>query len=483
VIPVVATAEHGIHLLAEHGYSRRELAELSAAAHEIARGFAGWQPAEEKSAVWQAQDQVEEAKRRAGSTAGEALAVLMAALADPAQRDEARRGLADYFYARFLQAERVRDIEAREQYRALTQAFHDGRFDNELEGKGKLSIASDPGGADVTLYRFVERGFGLVGEHYADLGRTPVGPVELPKGSYLAVLRREGSPDVQYPVLVERSGAWSGTVHLYAESDIPPGLKYVPAGPYVQGGDPETRGWALPLDRPVIDDFFIAEFPVTTAEYVEFLEDLARTDPQLAQQRAPRVYPDRGHYFTLGADGRFTPPPPGPDGQQWHSRLPVVGVNWHDAMAYVQWRSARDGWAYTLPSERQWEKAARGVDGRWYPWGDRFDPSLCNMRDSRREGPGPVTVDEFPTDCSVYGVRGMAGNVRDWTSTVVSEELGDVELPSISYMKWQQASDTRVLRGGAWSPLVPRLADRYWVQPDLVLSFIGFRLAYNPPPR
>jgi len=255
----------------------------------------------------------------------------------------------------------------------------------------------------------------------------------------------------------------------------------VPGGPFIEGGDPHTGGWSLPRSLPRVDDFFLAKHPVTSSEYLEFINDIAKVDRDDARRRSPRVYPERGSYLVETPEGHFEPPSPGADGQRWDPRLPIFAISWHDAMAYCSWRSTRDGCEYRLPTEREWEKAARGVDGRWYPWGNRFDPSLCNMRDSRLPGPGPVPVDEFPTDVSVYGVRGLAGNVRDWTATQLSEELGEgAMLPEIGYQKWRNAHDTRVIRGGAWSPLVPRLADRYWVVPTLVLSFLGFRLARSP---
>jgi serine/threonine-protein kinase len=269
---------------------------------------------------------------------------------------------------------------------------------------------------------------------------------------------------------------------MLREQDIGAGFIHVPAGPFREGGDPLTRGWALPSARPALGDFLIAEHPVTSAEYLEFLNDLARSDRELAWRRSPRVYPDRGSYLREAADGTLSLPERGADGQEWSGRVPALGVSWFDAVAYCEWRSERDGCRYRLPTEREWEKAARGVDGRWYPWGNRFDPSLCNMRDSRLPAAGPVPVDEFPADISPYGVRGMAGNVRDWTSTVVADELGDsAVLSEIGYQRWRDAHDTRVIRGGAWSPLVPRVADRYWISPEVVLSFLGFRLAKDVP--
>ena len=113
------------------------------------------------------------------------------------------------------------------------------------------------------------------------------------------------------------------------------------------------------------------------------------------------------------------------------------------------------------------EKAARGVDGRWFPWGWRFDASLCNMRESRKERPAPVAVEEYPRDVSVYGVRGLSGNVREWTASEEVQGTGDTRRVSC------------VSRGGFWvgTARYSRAASRDWYGPAYVGGDIGLRLA------
>ena len=379
--------------------------------------------------------------------------------------------MADYYWDRFAEAESHRDDESRDFFAKLVGSFHDGRYDKELAGDGSLDLQASPAGASITLERLDERGLVLEPTDARELGSAPTGPINLPMGSYLATIAKDGFETVRYPVWISRNREWSGTVQLFATGAIPGGFVHVPRGPFEAGGDDEARGWSLPASRPELDDFFIAVHPVTTREYLDFLDDVAREDPALALARSPRRSPDGGYYFNQGDDGRLSLPH-GPGRTRWRSELPVVSVSWHDAVAYCQWRSRKDGFDYRLPTELEWEKAARGVDGRPYPWGHRFDASLCNMSSSLEEGPSPQASDRFETDVSIYGVRGCAGNIRDWTAS----GLGELERGS---------RDTRVVRGGAFNlpANITRSANRFWLAPNFVLNYVGFRLACSPKPR
>jgi len=141
--------------------------------------------------------------------------------------------------------------------------------------------------------------------------------------------------------------------------------------------------------------------------------------------------------------------------------MPVVGVNRYMAKAYVRWKSEKEGRAYRLPTETEWEKAARGADGRFYPWGNRFEPTYCKNNLSRAGDPHPEPVGTYPADMSPYGVRDMAGGVRDWLETPAG-----------------MAMEIYFLRGGSWAQFAnaARSASRY-ADPATSTSFMhGFRL-------
>jgi formylglycine-generating enzyme required for sulfatase activity len=135
-------------------------------------------------------------------------------------------------------------------------------------------------------------------------------------------------------------------------------------------------------------------------------------------------------------------------------------VSWSDAVRYCAWYSETRGVEVRLPTVDEWEKAARGVDGRFFPWGDEFEPMFCKMRSSREGRRTPETVGAFPTDRSPYGVWDMAGGMRDWTATSYEEGL-------------------RCVKGGAWSlPMqLSRSATTYERTEGYAVPTTGFRLA------
>jgi serine/threonine-protein kinase len=162
-------------------------------------------------------------------------------------------------------------------------------------------------------------------------------------------------------------------------------------------------------------------------------------------------------------------------------RVPVYLVDWFDAVAYCAWRSRKDGAVLRLPTEVEWEKAARGADGRCYPWGERFDATFCLMRESRPFMQQPEPVGTFPTDVSPYGVRDTAGGMREWVADVFGGK-GAAELaaePEPSLDTERAAAGRRQVRSGMWN------GDHKWARCASRSSFsalqrgsgLSFRLA------
>lgn len=221
-------------------------------------------------------------------------------------------------------------------------------------------------------------------------------------------------------------------------------LVLVPAGPFMMGsengGDDEK-----PVHEVHLDACYIGKHPVTNAQYGDFLEATGHDEPE-------------------GCGSEFS----GPD-------RPVVGVSWHDAVAFCRWLSKQTGEDWRLPTEAEWEKAARGTDGREYPWGDQqpssrycsFDEQVGHTSD----------VGSYPAGVSPYGCHDMAGNVWEWCADRYGEDY---------YRKSPDRNPTgpssggsRVLRGGSWGdgPNCCRSAYRDVLVPAYAFGGGGFRVA------
>ncbi|MFU8806383.1 MAG: formylglycine-generating enzyme family protein, partial [Bradymonadaceae bacterium] len=318
--------------------------------------------------------------------------------------------------------------------------------------------------AKVVLFRYVDHLRRLVEEFVSDLGTTPIEKLSLPHGSYLLKITPADSTRVnlRVPVTVGRLKDTLIDIHLYEKADLPSDFVVILGGEFLSG----SRDLILEESRLSLDDFAIKRHPVTCEEYLEFLNDVAETDFELALRHTPRVGDDAKSYFPLTDDNHFIIPQEDAEGDSWSPQWPVCMINLHAAEAYAAWRSDRDGRSYRLPTSEEWEKAARGVDGRLYPWGDVFDPIFCHMRESRPGRALPAPVGSYATDCSPYGVYDMAGNICEWTATSIAED-----------------GHTHTLRGGSYAsfPLLCRL-DWYLNSPTTFrYPNYGFRLAMDLP--
>ncbi len=311
--------------------------------------------------------------------------------------------------------------------------------------------------------------------------------LHLPKGSYLLlILSGQGLHETRYPFVVARDELWVGEECDLAADDAapgaPPGLLvpedagstpywvYIAAGTYRASGDPRAEQ-LVPRDGAIVRvpekgeaGFFLSRFEVTLGMYLMYLNDRAWHTAEEAVHRAPRrdiaasassaiCRPDGRGVFSIAYHG-------------WLEDYPATGVNQLDALDYCRWATKQCGsrWEITLPSEDEWEKAARGADGRYYPWGDEFDVSFCRMLDSRageQAPPLPEPYGLFPVDESPYGVRDLAGGMREWTGTTLS------------------GTPVRaILHGGAWSTAAIHCGSASRAAPDAenMSPTSGFRL-------
>lgn len=451
-------------------------------------------PVEDKEAAWEMEDRVARLRRKLARSEVEYVNRLRSALAHSPGLEEAQRRLADYYREQHERSERAGNDEDAEEMRTYLEAYDDGRYAAYLRGHGTLSLEVDRPGARASLFRFRTRSRRLMPEFVCELGPLPLHDVELARGSYLVRITAPDCVEVDYPIDIERVGQWSttppghstaGPIHLPDQGDIGPNECYVPAGWFVCGGDPQAP---QTLDRKEIwiDGFVIQRYPVTHREYLLFLNSLiAQGHEDQALRHAPSrsggvAAPFGPPAYQRTEGGLFVLPDDDPNFAADH---PVTLVDWYAARAYAQWLRRRTERPWRIPSEFEWEKAARGVDGRTYPWGNFLDPTWCAMLDSQAVAQTPVPVQTYPVDQSPYGVRGMAGNVRTWCRETFRPAEANPSVPSslrldTSVESLADAAQARVFRGGAWylSRDQCRAAARDGNAPEARFKTVGIRL-------
>ena len=260
------------------------------------------------------------------------------------------------------------------------------------------------------------------------------------------------------------------------------GIALIPAGSFLMGISDQQIHWLAQKDDAAkkwrekghfgreqpqhtltLASYYIGKYPVTVGAYRAFIKaggyqrSQYWTEAGWAWRRsAARVQPD------FWDDGKWA----GDD------RLPVVGVSWYEAVAYCRWLSAKTGSSYRLPTEAEWEKAARGVDGRLFPWGNEFDVGRCNTRRSGLNQTEPVGR-YSPDDESPYGCAEMAGNVSEWTLS----QYRPYPYNGHDGRDEVEGKAERVTRGGAWCKpaLRARVVARGMNDPFFADNDVGFR--------
>jgi len=245
-----------------------------------------------------------------------------------------------------------------------------------------------------------------------------------------------------------------------------PDLILIPEGDYIIGISDDqishlvrTEMWATEwyekdmfiIEQPQhtyhLQAYYLARTPVTNAEYYAFI--------WITGHRIPRDW--IGFHY--------------PDGQDNH---PVVGVSKVDAEAYIEWMNSQLNANYRLPSEVEWESAARGGDKRLYPWGEEFDPWRCNTSESGKRG--TTAVSEYsPSGDSPFGVVDMAGNVWEWTRSLLKPYPYNPK----DGREDQKKAGNFVIRGGSWyySHKLARATCRESALNTFTSPALGFRLA------
>jgi formylglycine-generating enzyme required for sulfatase activity len=219
----------------------------------------------------------------------------------------------------------------------------------------------------------------------------------------------------------------------------------IPAGPFTMGSD-TGEGDEAPAHEVDLPAFEMDKFEVTNADFGQFVEAT-------------------GYQTDAEKEGRSKSWRDAAEGKDNH---PAVYVSWNDAVAYCEWLGKR------LPTEAEWEKAAKGTDGRMYPWGSEWDPAKANGKESGLRG--TVAVGSFGAGASPYGVEDMAGNVWEWTADWYEP------YPGSTYYTEYFGKKFKVVRGGGWFEMADamRTTNRDLTSTDAANDDMGFRCARQP---
>jgi formylglycine-generating enzyme required for sulfatase activity len=410
-----------------------------------------------------------------------------ALILDP-ERARVREMFARHLYDRALLAEtRGVSQEAAEHISRLALYDKDGYFSDDWSAPGVVTLSIEPENANVAFFVYTEA------EKHRLMAKTIAEPqirdghVLLAQGSYLAVIDAPGYVKARFPFVVARNEKTEIAVSLLPESAAPKGFVYIPRGRFLfgSGADEGLRldfFHAAPIHEVEIEGYFIARYETTFADWLSYLNALGESE-QFA--RRPKVEKggfqgtlsvardDTGRWriafqptvkryeAALGVpirykkrDRRTT--------QNWR-RFPVFGISVADAEAYAAWlrKTGRVPGA-RLCTDMEWERAARGSDGREYPHGHRLEKDDANFDatyDKVPEAMGPDEVGSHPISDSPFGLSDMSGNVWEWTRS--SLEPGAYSARGGSYLFGRNSA---------------RITDREVTEPSFRDVSVGMRL-------
>jgi formylglycine-generating enzyme required for sulfatase activity len=316
------------------------------------------------------------------------------------------------------------------------------RSPRTIEPLFRAVVDQDDEVAGLALQTLLEMGKGA-GEKALSLAQNPKNPLYSSGIAYLEMVVR--NPE---HALHDSAVSCLGP-HLEAELGFP--FVWISPGPFLMGSDgekdPHARDAEFPQHEVVLPGYWISRYPVTWAQFRAFAKAAAGYD----------------------ASGK-------PALENLANR-PVSYLIWNYAMAYCQWLDEKTRLQVTLPSEAEWEKAARGTDGRIYPWGDENPTEeMCNF-DHNIGGTTPVGK-YSPQGDSPYGCADMSGNVWEWTRSIFT----DYPYEPDDGRENLERGHTRVVRGGSFNgtPRFVRCATRYRVDPSNRLRTLGFRVVVSP---
>ncbi|MBL8615351.1 MAG: SUMF1/EgtB/PvdO family nonheme iron enzyme [Deltaproteobacteria bacterium] len=403
LVAAAARAQPEVRAAAEA--ARRRLGAARDALQALPEGA----PVEDKAPLWRDEDEALRQRRESRLRDIELMQGARAALNLVPDLPEGHRLLAQHYADRLIEAEREGRLDEAAEAEELLKVHDRGQHAALLRGDGRVDLRSAPAGAEVRALRFVELGRRLVLVDDGVIGNTPLRGHELPRGSYLLELRAPGHTPARVGVRLGRleeermqpPGGPPLTVRLLPAGAVGPEVVHVPGGWFWSGGDPLAVD-ALPARRLWVDSLLVQRFPVQVSAWAAWVREVWAAGGDAAE------------LVPAGPDGAWAPDAAGcPCPRPELLRLPLSGAPLRHFHAYAGWLAAQTGVPWRLPHDQEWEKAARGVDGRHYPWGDHFDASWAVSGLSGGSAPRALEVDAQLADVGPFGVVGAAGNLRE----------------------------------------------------------------------
>jgi eukaryotic-like serine/threonine-protein kinase len=399
---------------------------------------------------------------------------------DPA-RTRLRAQFADLTFERLLRAERDRQGDLADELAGRLAFYDDGRHRTALGAGARVELEVIPSGTQVWGER--------PGAARQLLGHAPLPELALAPGSLILSFEAPGRLTTRLPVLLSRGETLKQRIVLPAAGAAPPGMIYVPSGRFLFGSADSTnlrRGFlnAPPAHEVKTGDYYIGRNEVTFGQWIEFLDDLPpderrrRTPSAVSTQSSltlTELGPKRWRLALTPSTRTYTAETGQPlryenrrkrAEQDW-MKLPVAAVSYNDSVAFAAWldRTGRVPGA-RLCNEYEWERAARGADGRTFPTGNALKPDDANIDVTYGRDPlafGPDEVGSHPASRSPVGADDMAGNVWEWTRSV-------------------ETADAPIARGGGWynNEVSARCVNREHGEPTQRHVLMGVRVCATP---